>query len=99
MTLHINESEVRSLLTMAMALEAVEDSLRKQAHGEVVVQPRRRFELPNAHDANGMTVCVAVHESLRARHADALVKAIGKIARHYSSRLSSATAPASAVAA
>jgi len=47
MTLHINESEVRSLLTMAMALEAVEDSLRKQAHGEVVVQPRRRFELPN----------------------------------------------------
>ena len=47
MTLHINETEVRSVLTMAMALEAVEDSLRKQARGEVVVQPRRRFELPN----------------------------------------------------
>jgi ornithine cyclodeaminase/alanine dehydrogenase-like protein (mu-crystallin family) len=31
---------------MAMALEAVEESLRKQARGEVVVQPRRRFELP-----------------------------------------------------
>jgi alanine dehydrogenase len=46
MTLHINEAEVRSVLTMAMALEAVEDSLRKQARGEVVVQPRRRFELP-----------------------------------------------------
>jgi ornithine cyclodeaminase/alanine dehydrogenase-like protein (mu-crystallin family) len=46
MTLHINESEVRSVLTMAMALEAVEESLRKQARGEVVVQPRRRFELP-----------------------------------------------------
>jgi alanine dehydrogenase len=46
MTLHINEAEVRSVLTMAMALEAVEDSLRKQAQGEVVVQPRRRFELP-----------------------------------------------------
>jgi alanine dehydrogenase len=46
MTLHINEAEVRSLLTMAMALEAVEGSLRKQARGEVVVQPRRRFELP-----------------------------------------------------
>jgi alanine dehydrogenase len=46
MTLHINEAEVRSLLTMAMALEAVEESLRKQARGEVVVQPRRRFELP-----------------------------------------------------
>jgi alanine dehydrogenase len=46
MTLHINEKEVRSVLTMAMALEAVEDSLRKQGRGEVVVQPRRRFELP-----------------------------------------------------
>jgi alanine dehydrogenase len=47
MTLHINESEVRSVLTMTMALEAVEDSLRKQGRGEVVVQSRRRFELPN----------------------------------------------------
>src|SRR6202049_4977097 len=46
MTLHINEAEIRSVITMAMALEAVEDSLRKQARGEVVVQPRRRFELP-----------------------------------------------------
>src|ERR1700688_3342499 len=31
---------------MAMALEAVEETLHKQARGEVVVQPRRRFELP-----------------------------------------------------
>jgi alanine dehydrogenase len=46
MTLHINEAEVRSVLTMAMALEATEDSLHKQARGDVVVQPRRRFELP-----------------------------------------------------
>jgi len=46
MTLHINEAEVRSLLTMAVALEAVEESLRKEARGKVVVQPRRRFELP-----------------------------------------------------
>jgi len=46
MTIHINESEVRSVLTMALALEAVEDSLRKQGRDEVVVQPRRRFELP-----------------------------------------------------
>jgi alanine dehydrogenase len=46
MTLHVSEAEVRSVLTMAMALEAVEESLRKQARGEVVVQPRRRFELP-----------------------------------------------------
>jgi alanine dehydrogenase len=46
MMLHISEVEVRSVLTMAMALEGVEDSLHKQARGEVVVQPRRRFELP-----------------------------------------------------
>ena len=46
MTIHIDETEVRSVLTMAIALEAVEDSLRKQGRDEVVVQPRRRFELP-----------------------------------------------------
>ena len=46
MTLHINEAEVHSVLTMALALEAVEENLRKQARGDVVVQPRRRFELP-----------------------------------------------------
>jgi alanine dehydrogenase len=44
MTLHISEGEVRSLLTMPMAVEAVEDISRKQANGEVVVHPRRRFE-------------------------------------------------------
>jgi perosamine synthetase len=43
----------------------------------------RRFELPSAHEANNMTVCVAVHEGLRARHADQLVKAVAKVARHY----------------
>src|SRR4029077_14677761 len=47
MTLHISEAEVQQVLTMAMALEAVEDISRKQASGEVVVHPRRRFELPS----------------------------------------------------
>jgi ornithine cyclodeaminase/alanine dehydrogenase-like protein (mu-crystallin family) len=47
MTLHISEAEVRSVLTMPQALEAVEEISRKQATGEVVVHPRRRFELPN----------------------------------------------------
>ena len=45
-TLHIREAEVRALLTMPMAIEAVEEISRKQATGEVVVHPRRRFELP-----------------------------------------------------
>ena len=46
MPLHIREGEVRSVLTMALAIEAVEEISRKQATGEVVVHPRRRFELP-----------------------------------------------------
>jgi alanine dehydrogenase len=46
MTLHISEAEVRATLTMAMAIEAVEEISRKQSSGEVVVHPRRRFELP-----------------------------------------------------
>jgi alanine dehydrogenase len=46
MALHISESEVRAVLTMPAAIEAVEEISRKQANGEVVVHPRRRFELP-----------------------------------------------------
>jgi len=48
MTLHISEAEVRVLLTMPMAVEAVEEISRKQANGEVVVHPRRRFEFPGS---------------------------------------------------
>ena len=46
MTLHINEAEVRQLLTMPMAMNAVEEISRKQAAGQVILHPRRRFELP-----------------------------------------------------
>lgn len=45
MTLHISEGEVRQVLDMPRALRAVEETLRKQATEEVVVHPRRRFEL------------------------------------------------------
>jgi alanine dehydrogenase len=48
MTVHISEAEVQQVLTMPMALEAVEEISRKQATGEVIVHPRRRFELPSA---------------------------------------------------
>jgi alanine dehydrogenase len=47
MTLHISESDVRQILTMPMAIEAVEDISRKQAAGTVIVHPRRRFEMPD----------------------------------------------------
>src|SRR5258707_11311308 len=46
MALHISEAEVRAVLTMPVAVQAVEEISRKQAMGEVVVHPRRRFELP-----------------------------------------------------
>jgi alanine dehydrogenase len=45
-TLHINESEVKSVFTMPLAIEAVEAISKRQAAGEVLVHPRRRFELP-----------------------------------------------------
>ena len=47
MTLHITEADVQQVLTMPIALEAVEEISRKQATGEVVNHPRRRFELPS----------------------------------------------------
>jgi alanine dehydrogenase len=46
MTLHISEADVRAVLTMPVAVEAVEQISRRQASGEVVLHPRRRFELP-----------------------------------------------------
>jgi alanine dehydrogenase len=47
MTLLLTEADVRSLLTMPIALEVVEDSLRLQGNGELVLQPRRRIKLPD----------------------------------------------------
>jgi alanine dehydrogenase len=46
-TLHINELEVKSVFTMPRAIEAVEAISKRQAAGEVLVHPRRRFELPD----------------------------------------------------
>ncbi len=46
MTLHLSEADVWAVLTMPMAIEAVEDVSRKQAAGEVLLHPRRRFEFP-----------------------------------------------------
>jgi alanine dehydrogenase len=47
MTLHISESDVHAVFTMPMAIEVVEEVSRKQASGEVIVHPRRRFEFPD----------------------------------------------------
>ncbi len=48
MTLHINESEVQRIFTMPLAIEAVEKISKRQAAGEVLVHPRKRFELPES---------------------------------------------------
>lgn len=47
MTLRLSEADVRAVLTMPLALEAVEEISRRQATGEAMVHARRRIELPN----------------------------------------------------
>src|SRR5579863_8109544 len=47
MTLLLTEADVRSLLTLPIALEIVEESLRQQGNGEMVLHPRRRIKLPD----------------------------------------------------
>jgi alanine dehydrogenase len=47
MTLLLKEADVRALLTMPMALEAVEESLRQQGGSELSLHPRRRLKLPD----------------------------------------------------
>ena len=47
MTLLLTETDVRSLLTMPIALEVVEDSLRAQGDGKLILHPRRRIKMPD----------------------------------------------------
>lgn len=47
MTLLLTESDVCAALDMPMALEAVEESFRRQAAGDGWSHPRRRLELPD----------------------------------------------------
>src|SRR5260370_30124179 len=47
MPLLLAEADVRSLLSMRIALEIVEDSLRQQGKGELILHPRRRIKLPD----------------------------------------------------
>jgi len=45
MALHLTEADVKKLLTMQLALEAVEDSFRRLADGSAVNHPRRRLKM------------------------------------------------------
>ena len=46
MTLLLSEADVRAVLTMPIALEAVEHAFRHLAEGHAVLHPRRRIEVP-----------------------------------------------------
>ena len=46
MALLLSEGDVQTLLTMPLALDAVEEAFRRQASGEAIVHPRRRIEVP-----------------------------------------------------
>jgi alanine dehydrogenase len=73
MALLLTESDVRGLLTMPMALEIVEDSFRRLAHGTAMVHPRRRLHIPGqsylhymaAADATGGVMGMKIYTSSR----------------------------------
>ena len=46
MPLLLTEADVKAILTMPLALEAVKDSFRRLAEGSILVQPRRRLNVP-----------------------------------------------------
>jgi alanine dehydrogenase len=61
MTLLITEKDVRSLLTMQIALEVVEESMRLQGEGKLVLHPRRRVILPDKGLLHYMAAADPVH--------------------------------------
>jgi alanine dehydrogenase len=61
MTLLLNESDVRSLLTMPIALEVVEESLRELGDGKLVLHSRQRIRLPD----NALLNYMAAGDSVR----------------------------------
>jgi ornithine cyclodeaminase/alanine dehydrogenase-like protein (mu-crystallin family) len=61
MTLLLTEADVRSLLTMPIALEVVEDSLRQQGKGELILNPRRRIKMPDNALLHYMAAADPVH--------------------------------------
>jgi len=46
MPLLLNEADVKAIFTMPLALEAVEDSFRRLTESSILVQPRRRLNIP-----------------------------------------------------
>ena len=61
MTLLLTEADVRSLLTMPIALEIVEESLHLQGNGQLILHPRRRIKMPDNALLHYMAAADRVH--------------------------------------
>ena len=73
MALLLTESDVKALLTMPMALAAVEESFRRVAAGDAIVHPRQRLHVPGksylhymaAADAKGGYMGLKIYSSAK----------------------------------
>lgn len=73
MALLLTEADVKALLTMPMALEAVEESFRRLGSGGAIMHPRRRLHIPGksylhymaAADATGGYMGLKIYSSAR----------------------------------
>jgi alanine dehydrogenase len=61
MTLLLTEADVRNLLTMPIALDVVEESLRQQGNGKLILHPRRRIKFPDSSLLHYMAAGDPVH--------------------------------------
>ena len=77
MTLLITEADVRSLLTMPVALEIVEESLRQQGNNELILHPRRRIKLPD----NALLHYMAAADTVRGYAGMKIYTVAGGVAR------------------
>ncbi|HTA86256.1 MAG TPA: hypothetical protein VK729_08280, partial [Silvibacterium sp.] len=73
MALLLTEADVKGLLTMPMALTAVEESFRRLATGSAIVHPRQRLHIPSksylhymaAADATGGYMGLKIYSSAK----------------------------------
>src|ERR1700739_189207 len=73
MALLLTEANVKSLLTMPLALEAVEASFRRLAEGSAILHPRQRLHIPGksylhymaAADSAGGYIGLKIYSSAR----------------------------------
>ena len=73
MALLLTENDVAAILTMPMAIELVEDSFRRLAHGTAMMHPRQRLHIPGqsylhymaAADATGGVMGMKIYTSSR----------------------------------